>query len=77
MRGTENELNVKWSESFFIKSIMTGLTFLTAVVNLILAIMKFAEGNNIYAIVAIVLSVVFAVLMVVFFHCARYKRILE
>lgn len=74
MRGTENELNVKWSESFFIKSIMTGLTFLTAVVNLILAITKFAEGNNIYAIVAIVLSVVFAVLMVVFFSLRTVQK---
>lgn len=65
---------VNWSESYFIKSLMAGITMLTAFINLILAITKLVEGKNIIAIIAMVGCVVFFVLSIVLLSLRAVQR---
>lgn len=68
MDNSMNDIkNQKWAETFFTKSLLAGITFLTAIVNLIVAINKLVEGESFIAIVATAGFVIFSVIFVIAF----------
>lgn len=66
--------NIMWSESLFIKSIMAGFTLLTSIVNLIIAITKLIEGQNIIAIIATIGFIIFCLISIISFSLVTVQR---
>lgn len=66
--------NQRWSESFFIKSIMAGFALLTSIANLVVAVTKLIEGKNVIAIIAMIGFVVFCAISIIAFSLRTVQR---
>lgn len=71
---SNNKKNNEWSESFFTKTLLALLTLMTAVLNMVIAAIKLIEGQSLWAILAILGFICFAVVSVVFFSLRNVQK---
>lgn len=65
---------ISWEQSYFIKLLIAGITFLTAVANMSVAIMKLTEGKSDIAVIFIIFTVLFAIILVVAISLCKVQR---
>lgn len=71
-REKTNDQN--WSESFLIKSILAGITLLTSIVNLIIAITNLLNGQSLPAIIAFCFTVIFLGISIIAFSLRSVQK---
>lgn len=74
MSKNDNIKTGKWKESFLLKTLIAIFTLMTALLNFIVATIELTDGQNKYAIIWIVIGVVFAIISIIAFCLRSVQR---
>lgn len=71
---TEDKLNQTWTESLFTKTLLAGVTLITAALNLIIAIINLLQGKNIIVIISTVGCIIFLMVSIILFSLRTVQK---